>query len=181
MDVSKRICLFCGARAGTPAVYVQAAQELGREIARRGHELVYGGGHVGLMGQAADAVLAAKGRVIGVIPQGLVDKEVAHAGVTELIVTRSMHERKARMADLSDGFIAMPGGFGTLDELCEIVTWAQLGIHHKPIVLLNTDGYFDEFIRFLARAARDGFMTDESLRLLQMATTPAGALDLLRA
>ena len=128
------------------------------ELARRGIDIVYGGGNVGLMGVVADAALAAGGRVLGVIPRGLVSRELAHTGLTELHVVNSMHERKAMMSELSDGFIALPGGFGTLEEFCEVVTWTQLGIHRKPCGLLNVDGYYDGLLAFLAHALREEFV-----------------------
>src|SRR6516164_2274986 len=145
----KRICVFCGSSVGDRPIYLQAALELGRAIAERRLGLVYGGGHIGLMGVLADAVLSGGGEVIGVIPQALVDRELAHTGVTELRVVETMHQRKALMADLSDGFLALPGGFGTGDELFEILTWAQLGLHAKPIGVLNVGGYFDPLLAWL--------------------------------
>ena len=137
----RRICVFCGSNSGTNPAYRDAAVAMGRLLASRGIELVYGGGNIGLMGVLADTVLEAHGRVIGVIPESLMAKEVGHGGLTELRIVQSMHERKALMADLSDGFIAMPGGFGTFEEFCEVVTWSQLGIHAKPCGLLNVRGY----------------------------------------
>ena len=139
----RNICVFCGSQNGTDARYRQTAIELGRLLAQRGHGLVYGGGHVGLMGTIADAVLEAGGTVTGVIPKPMTDRELAHKTVTKLHVVSSMHERKALMASLSDAFIALPGGYGTLEELFEVIAWAQLGIHRKPIGVLNAAGYFD--------------------------------------
>src|SRR5512146_155412 len=144
--MAKRICVFCGSNTGTRLAYVEAAQRLGVILAERKLGLVYGGGKVGLMGKLADAVLGAGGEVIGVIPQKLMRKEIAHAGLTDLRVVNSMHERKAMMAELSDAFIAMPGGFGTFEEFCEMVTWAQLGVHRKPCGLLNIEGYYDHLL-----------------------------------
>jgi uncharacterized protein (TIGR00730 family) len=138
---------------------METAAQLGRLLAARGIGVVYGGGHVGLMGAVADGALAAGGEVIGVIPRALFDKEIAHRGLTELRVVGSMHERKALMADLSSGFIAMPGGYGTLDEFCEVLTWSQLGIQQKPCAILNVDGFFDSFLSQLDRAVKEGFLS----------------------
>lgn len=154
----RRVCLFCGSAAGARPEYAHAAATLGRLLARRGIALVYGGGHVGLMGIAADAALAAGGQVIGVIPQALMDREVGHGGVSELHVVPTMHERKALMYDLSDAFVALPGGMGTLDELCEILTWSQLGLHAKPCGVLNVAGYFDALLAFFDHATAEGFI-----------------------
>lgn len=162
----RRICVFCGSNLGISPVYKDAAVTLGRLLAARGIELVYGGGNIGLMGVLADAVLVSGGRVIGVIPESLMAKEVGHAGLTELHIVKSMHERKALMADLSDGFIAMPGGFGTFEEFCEIVTWSQLGIHSKPCGLLNVEGYYDPLLRLFDHAVREGFLREENRRLV---------------
>ena len=139
----KNLCVFCGSNAGADPIYTQAAQELGKLMAERDMTLVYGGGNVGLMGVIADECLNHGGKVIGVIPNFLQDKEVGHDGLTKMIVVKTMHERKQIMADLSDGFVAMPGGFGTMDELCEILTWSQLGLHSNPIGLLNINGYYE--------------------------------------
>jgi uncharacterized protein (TIGR00730 family) len=155
----KRICVFCGSNSGSRAIYVQAAAQLGRLLAARGIGVVYGGSHVGLMGALADAALAGGGDVIGVIPQALFDKEVAHRGLTDLRVVGSMHERKALMADLAGGFIAMPGGYGTLDEFCEVLTWSQLGIQQKPCAILNVAGFFDNFLAQLDRTVEEGFLS----------------------
>ena len=154
----KSIAIFCGASAGHNPVYQEAAQALGTLFAQKGIRLVFGGGKVGLMGVMADAVLAGGGQAIGVIPQSLVDMEVAHQGLTELHVVKTMHERKALMAAESDAFVAMPGGFGTFDELCEIVTWNQLGIIQKPAALFNVHGYFNAFISMLDHAVAEGFI-----------------------
>ena len=166
----KRVCIFCGARTGRMA-FSDAAAQLAIELAKRGIGIVTGGGHVGLMGVVADAALAAGGTVTGVIPQSLADREVAHLGLTELHVVATMHERKALMADLSDAFIALPGGYGTLDEFCEIVTWAQLGIHAKPIGLLNVDGYYDELIALIDKAVREAFIPPENRALVRDASS----------
>jgi uncharacterized protein (TIGR00730 family) len=176
----RRLCVFCGSSAGGRPEYAAAARELGALLARHGLGLVYGGGHVGLMGVLADAVLAGGGEVIGVIPQALMDRELAHPGLTELRVVGTMHQRKALMADLADGFAALPGGYGTGDELFEILTWAQLGLHARPIGLLNTAGYFDALLAWLDHMVREQFLRPEHRRLLLAADNPAALLDLLR-
>lgn len=168
----KRLCVFCGSSVGFRPVYSEQAKLFGGLIAARPLELVYGGGHVGLMGVLADAVLAGGGKVVGVIPRALVDKELAHRGLTELHVTGTMHERKQIMADLSDGFAALPGGPGTCDELFEIVTWAQLGIHRHPIGLLNTEGYFDPLLSWVERAFDEGFVKEKHRSLLMVESEP---------
>lgn len=155
----RRLAVFCGSSVGTNPLYRDVARELGQTLAERRIELVYGGGGIGLMGVLADAVLAAGGRVTGVIPTGLASKEVAHPNLTDLRVVATMHERKAEMADLADAFLALPGGMGTFDELFEILTWAQLGIHRKPIGLLNIDRYFDPLIAMVDHAVREGFVS----------------------
>ncbi|MDQ4121769.1 MAG: TIGR00730 family Rossman fold protein [Acidobacteriota bacterium] len=162
----KRICVFCGSNSGANLQYLQAAEEVGVFLAQNGIELVYGGGRVGLMGKVADTVLANGGKVIGVIPEQLATREVAHSGLTELIVVSSMHERKAMMAELSDGFIAMPGGFGTFEEFCEIVTWAQLGIHQKPCALLNVAGFYDSLIAMIDYSTSQNFIRQEHRSLV---------------
>ncbi len=162
----QRICVFCGSSFGSRLEYREAAQAAGRSIAERGWELVYGGGNVGLMGVAADACLAAGGRVLGVIPQALAAKELAHTGLTELRTVESMHERKALMAELSGAFLALPGGYGTWDEFCEVLTWSQLGIHHKPCALLNVEGYYNPLLAMADRAAAEGFLQDANRSLL---------------
>lgn len=154
----KAICVFCGSRFGEPDTFRTAAANLGAEIAARGLRLIYGGGRVGLMGVVADAVISHGGEVTGVIPDLLAEREIPHLGLTELIVTNSMHERKAKMADLSDGFIALPGGFGTLEEFCEVLTWAQLGIHRKPLGLLDVDQFFDPLVAFFDAMVDHGFV-----------------------
>ena len=163
----KRICVFCGSNAGHDPRYRADAERLGRLLAGRGIELVYGGGNVGLMGIIADACLGAGGTVIGVIPEALIGKEVAgrvvdHRGLTRLEVVDSMHTRKARMAELADGFIALPGGFGTFEEFCEILTWGQLGFHVKPMGLLNVNGFYDPLLTLFERAVADGFLRQEN-------------------
>ncbi|WP_374498325.1 LOG family protein [Vogesella indigofera] len=165
------ICLFCGSNKGTRAAYEQAACELGRTLAQRDIALVYGGGNVGLMGIAADATLAAGGRVIGVIPGFLREKELAHQGLSELHVTQTMHERKALMEDLSGGFVALPGGFGTYDELFEMLTWGQLSVHSKPIGLLNVDGFFDPLLAMIRHGVAEGFVAEGNLQLFVVAAT----------
>jgi len=157
----KRICVYCGSSPGRSPEYAATAERLGAELARRRLGLVYGGASVGVMGVVADAVLAHGGEVIGVLPHFFADKEVAHQGLDELLVVDSMHERKARMAELSDAFIALPGGWGTLEEIFEVLTWAQLGLHEKPCGLLDVGGYFDELYRFLERAIAEGFVREE--------------------
>jgi uncharacterized protein (TIGR00730 family) len=157
----RRVCVFCGSSPGGNSLYADVARHTGAVLARRGLGLVYGGGNVGLMGVLADAVLADGGHVIGVIPQSLVDLEVAHSGLPDLRVVGSMHERKALMADLADAFIALPGGIGTLEEFCEILTWAQLGLHRKPCGLINVAGYFDHLMAFLDRSVTDRFFRPE--------------------
>jgi uncharacterized protein (TIGR00730 family) len=157
----RRLCVFCGSQTGVRPEYADAARTLGQALARRGIELVYGGGHVGLMGVVADAVLDAGGKVIGVIPQALVERELAHRGLTELHVTGSMHERKALMADRADAFVALPGGFGTADEWFEILTWAQLKLHDKPVGLLDVAGFYDPLLAWIDRAVEEGFVKRE--------------------
>lgn len=179
MAAMQRICVFCGSSSGFRPDFAEAARAVGTALARRGLELVYGGGKVGLMGVMADAALAAGGRVTGVIPEALVAKEVGHAGLTELRIVRSMHERKALMADLADGFVALPGGMGTLDELFEILTWAQLGIHAKPCGLLNVAGYFEALLQFVQHSVAEGFVRREHGAMLHVAAAPDALLDLL--
>lgn len=161
MKSFRRLCVYCGSNRGAAPGFASAASALGRALALRGIGVVYGGGHVGLMGVLADAALAAGGEVIGVIPAALQEKELGHPGLTELHVVASMHERKQMMADLGDGFIAMPGGIGTLEELFETFTWLQLGFHQKPVALLNTLGFYDPLIAFVRQLTRDGFLKPE--------------------
>lgn len=158
MNKLNAICLYCGSSPGVNLAYRDAAAQLGQRFAQRGIKLVYGGGSVGLMGVAADACLAAGGEVIGVIPKLLMDKEVGHHGLTKMHVVANMHERKALMTDLSDGFIALPGGYGTFDELFEALTWLQLGYHAKPVGVLNVAGFFDHLMQFLAHSHAEGFL-----------------------
>jgi uncharacterized protein (TIGR00730 family) len=160
------LCVFCGSNSGAREKYAEAARELGRTVAGRGLTLIYGGAAVGLMGELADAALAAGGRVIGVIPGVLVEREIAHTGLSELYPVNSMHERKAKMADLADGFLALPGGAGTLEELFEVWTWGQLGHHRKPVGLLNVEGFFDELLAFIDRQCRERFMRPEHRDML---------------
>jgi len=162
----RRICVFCGSSAGSRPAYVEAARELGRTLADRGLGVVFGGGKVGLMGVLADAALAAGGEAIGVIPEAMVAREIAHDGLTELRVVRSMHERKTLMADLADAFVALPGGYGTFEEFFEAVTWTQLGIHSKPCGLLNVAGYYDALLALLERAVSDGFIREANRSLI---------------
>lgn len=173
----RRVCVFAGSSSGNRLDYTEAARALGAELARRGLGLVYGGSNVGLMGVAANAALAAGGEVYGVLPRGLFRQEVAHTGLTRLYEVGSMHERKALMADLADGFIALPGGFGTLDELFEIVTWAQIGLHTKPVGLLDVDGYFDLLLAFVSHATQAGFIPATHEALLLRDAGPARLLD----
>lgn len=177
----KRVCVFTGSSPGARAEYAHAAHELGRELVSRGVELVYGGGKVGLMGQLADSVLACGGKVVGVIPEALLAKEVAHGGLSELRVVASMHERKAMMSDVSDAFIALPGGLGTLEEFFEVLTWAQLGLHAKPVGIMNVCGYFDALFAFLDRAVEERFVKSEHRAMMIAANSPAELLDRLQS
>lgn len=153
-----KLCVFCGSNKGARLKYERAAVTLGKVLAKSGIALVYGGGRVGLMGVLADSVLAANGQAIGVMPRTLVEKEIAHSGLTKLHVVESMHERKALMADLADGFVLLPGGFGSWEEFCEVVTWAQLGIHQKPCGVLNVAGYYDALLALSSHAVAEGFV-----------------------
>ena len=171
----KRICVFCGSRPGVRPAYRAAAEAVGALFAERGIELVYGGGNVGLMGIVADACLAAGGKVVGVIPRALLEWEVGHEGLTRLEVVDSMHTRKARMAELADGFIALPGGFGTFEEFCEILTWGQLGFHVKPMGLLNVGGFYDPLLALFDQAVREGFLRAQN-RAMALADTDIGRL-----
>ncbi|MEZ6053979.1 MAG: TIGR00730 family Rossman fold protein [Planctomycetaceae bacterium] len=177
----KTVCVYCGSSVGSRDEYTQAARELGRLLASLGLRTVYGAGNIGLMGVLADAALEAGGEVIGVIPEALVERELAHNGVTDLRIVHSMHERKALMADLSDAFIALPGGFGTFEELCEMLTWLQLGIHQKPCGLLNVAGYYDSLIAMFDHATEERFLRPQHRKLLQVATDPAELLDRLQS
>lgn len=173
----RSVCVFCGSSSRARDVYFEAARRTGRAVARRGLRLVYGGASVGLMGALADAALEAGGEVIGVIPQALVDREVAHTRLTEQHVVESMHDRKALMSELADGFLALPGGLGTLDELFETLTWGQLGLHRKPVALLNVEGYFDDLLRFCDRAAADGFLHPAHRSMILSGEDPDALLD----
>jgi len=175
----KSVCVFCGSSSGVRPEYEAAATQLGQAIARSGRTLVYGGGRVGLMGVIGDAAMAAGGRVIGVTPRRLVEKEVAHHGLTELRVVESMHERKAMMAELSDAFIAMPGGVGTFEEFFEVLTWAQLGFHAKPCGLLNVVGYYDPLLAFLDHSVAQGFVRAEHRAIVLTHAEPEALLDRL--
>lgn len=160
------VCVFCGSGTGSDNAYAEAARELGRLLSSGGHTLIYGGGNIGLMGVLADTALEDKGRVIGVIPDFLMNREVGHEGLTELVVVPSMHERKKRMADLADVFLALPGGWGTLDELAEILTWRQLGLIDQPVGLLNVAGFFDPLIEQMNSMSRKGFLPASNLQQL---------------
>ena len=177
----KRLCVFCGSAVGARVEYAASARALAAELARRRLGLVYGGGSVGIMGVLADAALAAGVEVIGVIPRPLASRELAHAALTELRLVDSMHERKATMASLVDGFVALPGGIGTLEETLEVLTWAQLGIHRKPVAALNVAGYWDGLIRLLDHATREGFVRREYAELMLFAEAPAELLDRMSA
>ncbi len=175
----KRICVYCASSKGARPIFAEHARALGQALVARGLGLVYGGGNVGLMGVIADAVVERGGEAIGVIPQALVDRELAHRGLTELHVVRSMHERKQRMHDLADGFIAMPGGFGTFEELLEMLTWGQLGLHKKPVGILNVDGYYDSLLALLSRAVDERLLRAEHRSMLVDEKDPNALLDRL--
>lgn len=174
-----RICVFCGSSPGKNPAYARSARETGAALAARGIELVYGGGRVGMMGVVADSVLAAGGTAIGVIPRALEAREIAHQGLTTLHVVGSMHERKALMAELSDAFLALPGGFGTFEEFCEVITWSQLGIHRKPCGLLNVTGYYDPLISMFDRSVEAGFVSPLNRTIVRAAENVEEILDLL--
>jgi uncharacterized protein (TIGR00730 family) len=176
----RRISVFCGSSPGARPAYGQAADELGRLLVEEGIGLVYGGGHVGLMGRLADAVLAEGGEAIGVLPEALVAKEIGHPGLSELRVVGSLHERKALMAELADGFVALPGGLGTVEELFEVYTWAQLGLHRKPCALLDVEGYYEGIARFLAHAVEERFLREDHRAMLIVDPDPRALLDRLR-
>jgi uncharacterized protein (TIGR00730 family) len=175
----RRVCVFCGASSGRLAAYAEAARSFGEIAASRGVGIVYGGGKVGLMGALAEGALAAGGEVVGVIPQALVDRELAHGGLAALHVVGSLHERKALMAELSDAFVALPGGFGTLDELMEQLTWSQLGLHAKPVGLLDVDGYWRPLIALARHATAEGFVREADLGAIAVAADAAALLDRL--
>ncbi len=173
----QRLCVFCGSSSGNRSAYGEAAIAVGRLLAERNIELVYGGGNVGLMGILADSALSREGRVMGVIPDFMVPQEVAHARLTDLRIVSSMHERKALMSDLSDGFMALPGGFGTFEEFCEVLTWSQLGLQAKPCGLLNVDGYYTSLLALFDHAVREGFLRPENRSLVLDDEDPARLLD----
>jgi uncharacterized protein (TIGR00730 family) len=180
LPAMRRICVFCGASPGARPEYADATAELARLLVAEGIGVVYGGGGVGLMGVLADAVLAGGGEIIGVIPRALVDREIAHRDVEDMRIVGSMHERKALMAELSDAFVAAPGGIGTLEELFEVYTWAQLGLHRKPCALLNVEGYFDGIASFLGHAVEERFLRVEHLEVLMVETEPGPLVERLR-
>lgn len=175
----RSVCVYCGSSPGARPVFIEAAQQFGTAVAQAGLTLVYGGGKLGMMGAVANAALAAGGRVIGVIPELLLDREVGHHGLDDLHVVDDMHQRKKMMADLSDAFITLPGGAGTLEEFFEVFTWAQLSYHAKPLALLNTDGYFDPLLTMLQHTVSEGFMRPAYLDLLQVSTEPQALLQRL--
>ena len=172
-----QVCVFCGSSTGADPAYLTAAEHVGRTLAERGVGVIYGGAAVGTMGAVADSALAAGGRVTGVIPQSLVDREIAHPGLSDLHVVADLHERKAKMAALADAFLVLPGGAGTLEELFEVFTWAQLGLHHKPIALLDVAGYYQPMLRFLDHMAGQGFLRPEYRDMLIVDTDVAAVLD----
>lgn len=177
----KRICVFCGSQPGLRPIYQTTAEQLGSLLAQQGIELVYGGGRVGLMGTVADATLAAGGKAIGIIPESLVAREVGHYGLTELHVVKTLHERKAMMADLSDAFIVLPGGYGTLEELSEVLSWAQLGLHQKPCAFLNLEGFYDPLITFFDHLVVEKFLLPSSRSLVLEEKDPITLLERLAA
>lgn len=180
MTTVRSVCVFCGSSTGARDAYVRQARALGELLARRGIQLVYGGASVGLMGVLADAVVAGGGRVVGVIPRALETREIAHRGIAELHVVESMHERKALMARLADAFVALPGGIGTLEELFEVWTWEQLGIHEKPLALLDAEGYWEPLVRLVDHMVREGFVREPQRRALLVSDDPAQLLERLR-
>jgi uncharacterized protein (TIGR00730 family) len=175
----QRVCVFCGSSPGARPAYAQATAEVARLLVGEGVGVVYGGGHVGLMGVLADTAMSAGGEVIGVMPQGLVDREIGHTGITDLRVVGSMHERKALMADLADAFIALPGGAGTLEELFEVYTWAQLGLHRKPCGLLDVEGYFSGLVDFLDHTVSERFLREEHRAMLIVESAPRALIERL--
>jgi uncharacterized protein (TIGR00730 family) len=176
----KRVCVFCGSSPGARPTYGDAAEELARVLVAEGIGVVYGGGQVGLMGRLADAVLAEGGEAIGVLPEALVAKEIGHPGLSDLRVVGSMHERKALMAELSDAFVALPGGLGTVEELFEVYTWAQLGLHRKPCALLDVDGYYAGIAKFLAHAVEERFLREDHRAMLMVERDPRALVERLR-
>lgn len=181
MSRLRRICVYCGSSSGSDPIHRAAAYGLGAFLAQRGIGVVYGGGHVGLMGALADGALSQKGEVVGVIPKSLMEKELGHGGVTELHVVRSMHERKQLMVDLSDGFIALPGGFGTLDELFETLTWLQLSFHDKPVGILNVGAFFDGLLDFITHMSQSGFLKPEHAACVLVESDSAALLARMEA
>ncbi len=181
MNGSFRLCVYCGSRTGREPAYAEAARALGEILGRSGGELIYGGGRVGLMGVVADATMAAGGRVIGVIPEALMQREVGHGGLHELHVVPDMHQRKRLMAEGASAFLALPGGIGTLEELFEAWTWRQLGYHDQPVGLLNVGGYFDPLLQFVDRMVDEGFLAAEQRQMLRIDDDPARLLPSLRA
>ncbi len=179
--MKERVCVFCGASSGKNETFIKTAEELGRLIAVNNLELVYGGGNSGLMGTVANSVLRNGGRVTGVIPEFLKDLEVCHTGLSELIISDSMHQRKNKMYELADYFIVLPGGIGTIDELAEVLTWSQLCIHKKACALINVDGYFDGFLKFLGKAVEENFFKKDHLDLLIVETSVKTALEKCRS
>jgi uncharacterized protein (TIGR00730 family) len=177
----RRVCVFCGSSPGARPAYAEAAEELAALLVANGIGVVYGGGGVGLMGRLADAVLARGGEITGVIPDALVDREIGHPGVRDMRTVGSMHERKALMAELSDAFVALPGGIGTLEELVEVFTWSQLGLHRKPCGLLDVEGYYEELAAFLDHAVRERFLREEHRSTLIVEREPVALLERLRA
>jgi hypothetical protein len=179
MRTLRSVCVFCGSQPGVRPAYVAAARAVGRRLAQQGSTTIYGGGHVGMMGALADAALAAGGRVVGVIPQHLMRPEVAHQNLDELLVVASMHERKRTMAERADAFVVLPGGYGTFEEMFEMVTWLQLELQAKPVGLLNVEGYFDHLLAFLRHGAAEGFIRAEHRDLLLIDVTPEALLERL--
>lgn len=177
----KSIAVFCGSREGASPAYIESAHALGAEMAKRGIALVYGGSRVGLMGAVADAVLEHGGRAIGVLPTFMQTREIAHLGLTELIMVESMHERKAKMAELAEGFITLPGGSGTMEEYFEVFTWAQLGLHAKPIGVLNAASYYDPLVALFDRMTGEGFVTSEHRSMMLTSEEPSALLDQMEA
>jgi uncharacterized protein (TIGR00730 family) len=175
------VCVFCGSRSGVGDVYRQCAVAFGALLAQRGLTLVYGGAHLGLMGALADAALAAGGKVIGVMPQSMIDREIGHTGLTKLHIVGTMHERKALMAELAGAFVALPGAFGTLDEFCEILTWAQIGIHGKPCGILNISGYYDSLLAMFSHAVREGFLNPAHRDMIAVSESGDCLLDLMES
>jgi uncharacterized protein (TIGR00730 family) len=180
MNPLRSVCVFCGSQPGARPEYIEVARELGADFARRGVTLIYGGGHVGMMGAVADACLAAGGKATGVIPEHLMRPEVAHQGLTELLVVDSMHTRKRLMAERADAFVVLPGGYGTFEEMFEMITWLQLRLHAKPVGLINVEGYFDHLLAFLRHSSTEGFIRPEHWDLLIVETAPALLLERLR-